>query len=90
MKFARRSHAINHRGSHYRSALRLLDLVKLSVEIGQFDCQATQLVCDGGASSLKLRAALFAARVVCLGVHGDRFRRSGCKGAENGSVRSVR
>jgi hypothetical protein len=28
------------------SALRLLDVVELSVEIRQFDCQTPQLVCD--------------------------------------------
>jgi hypothetical protein len=48
------------------------------------------MLCDGCASSLKLRAARFAARVVCVGVHGGRFRRSGCKDVDNGSVRLVR
>jgi hypothetical protein len=47
-------------------------------------------VCDGCASSLKLRAALFAARVMCIGLHGDRFPASGCRGADNVSVRLVR
>src|ERR1700740_3602439 len=56
-----------------QSTVRLLDVVKLSVEVCQFLCQATHLACDLCASLLKQRAALFAAYVVVLiGRHGGR------------------
>ena len=40
-------------------------------------------MCDGCASSLKLRAALLATHVVLVGVHGGRSRWSGCEVADN-------
>jgi len=46
------------------STLGLLDLVKLSVDVRQFDCQTTQLAYHYCAPLLKQRAALLAAHLV--------------------------